>query len=84
MEMIVLDTLGKLYRHGHGLFGWCAPSAAHPSGIGRTCGRGVRPGSLPSKSISRRSSASAVIAAWSSIWRPCRARAAGLPTPKPA
>ncbi|HEV2549592.1 MAG TPA: hypothetical protein VGU20_19910 [Stellaceae bacterium] len=23
MEMIVLDTLGKLHRHGHGLFGWC-------------------------------------------------------------
>lgn len=24
MESIVLDTLGKLYRHGHGLFGWCS------------------------------------------------------------
>ena len=23
MEMIVLDTLGQLYRHGHGLFGGC-------------------------------------------------------------
>jgi hypothetical protein len=23
MEMIVLDTLGKLHRHEHGLFGWC-------------------------------------------------------------
>ena len=23
MEMMVLDTLGKLWRHGHGLFGWC-------------------------------------------------------------
>jgi hypothetical protein len=23
MEMIVLDTLGALQRHGHGLFGWC-------------------------------------------------------------
>lgn len=22
--MIVLDTLGALHRHGHGLFGWCA------------------------------------------------------------
>ena len=22
--MIALDTLGKLYRHGHGLFGWCS------------------------------------------------------------
>jgi hypothetical protein len=21
--MIVLDTLGKLHSHGHGLFGWC-------------------------------------------------------------
>ncbi len=24
MEMIVLDTLGKLNRYGHGLFGWCS------------------------------------------------------------
>jgi ssDNA-binding Zn-finger/Zn-ribbon topoisomerase 1 len=24
METIVLDTLGKLYRYGHGMFGWCA------------------------------------------------------------
>ena len=24
METIALDTLGKLHRHGHGLFGWCA------------------------------------------------------------
>jgi hypothetical protein len=24
MEMIVLDTLGKLHRHGHDLFGWCS------------------------------------------------------------
>ncbi|HEV2549015.1 MAG TPA: hypothetical protein VGU20_16860 [Stellaceae bacterium] len=24
METIVLDTLGKLSRHGHGLFGWCS------------------------------------------------------------
>jgi hypothetical protein len=24
MEMIALDTLGKLWQHGHGLFGWCA------------------------------------------------------------
>jgi predicted nucleic-acid-binding Zn-ribbon protein len=24
MEMLVLDTLGKLYHHGHGLFGWCS------------------------------------------------------------
>jgi hypothetical protein len=23
MEMIVLDSLGKLHRHGHGLFGCC-------------------------------------------------------------
>jgi hypothetical protein len=21
--MIVLDTIGKLLRHGHGMFGWC-------------------------------------------------------------
>lgn len=24
MEMIALDTLGKLCQHGHGLFGWCS------------------------------------------------------------
>jgi predicted nucleic-acid-binding Zn-ribbon protein len=24
MEMIALDTLGKLYQHGHELFGWCS------------------------------------------------------------
>ena len=24
MEMIALDTLGKLHHHGHGLFGWCS------------------------------------------------------------
>jgi hypothetical protein len=24
MEMIALDTLGKLHQHGHGLFGWCS------------------------------------------------------------
>lgn len=24
MEMIVPDTLGKLYHHGQGLFGWCS------------------------------------------------------------
>jgi hypothetical protein len=24
MEMIVLDTLGKLWQHGHGMFGWCS------------------------------------------------------------
>ena len=24
MEMIALDTLGKLYQHGHGMFGWCS------------------------------------------------------------
>jgi hypothetical protein len=24
MEMIALDTLGKLYHHGHGMFGWCS------------------------------------------------------------
>ena len=24
MEMVVLDTLGELHRHGHGLFGWCS------------------------------------------------------------
>jgi predicted nucleic-acid-binding Zn-ribbon protein len=23
METIILDTLGALQRHGHGLFGWC-------------------------------------------------------------
>lgn len=25
METVVLDTLGKLRRRGHGLFGWCSP-----------------------------------------------------------
>jgi hypothetical protein len=24
MEMIALDTLRKLHRYGHGLFGWCS------------------------------------------------------------
>ena len=24
MEMIALDTLGRLHHHGHGLFGWCS------------------------------------------------------------
>jgi hypothetical protein len=24
MEMIVLDTLDKLYHHGHGMFSWCS------------------------------------------------------------
>jgi hypothetical protein len=24
MEMLALDTLEKLYHHGHGLFGWCS------------------------------------------------------------
>ena len=24
METIVLDTLGKLNRYGHGMFGWCS------------------------------------------------------------
>jgi hypothetical protein len=24
METIILDTLAKLDRHGHGLFGWCS------------------------------------------------------------
>jgi ribosomal protein L37E len=24
MEMIVLDTLGKLHHYGHGIFGWCS------------------------------------------------------------
>ena len=24
MEMIALDTLGKLHHHGHGIFGWCS------------------------------------------------------------
>jgi hypothetical protein len=24
METIVLDRLGALHRHGHGLFGWCS------------------------------------------------------------
>jgi hypothetical protein len=23
MEMIALDTLGRLYHRGHGMFGWC-------------------------------------------------------------
>jgi hypothetical protein len=23
MEMIALDTLGKLHHYGHGMFGWC-------------------------------------------------------------
>jgi hypothetical protein len=23
METILLDTLGRLYQHGHGMFGWC-------------------------------------------------------------
>ncbi len=27
MEMIVLQPLGKLYHHGHGLFGWCSNCA---------------------------------------------------------
>jgi hypothetical protein len=25
---IVLDTIGKLEKHGHGLFGWCCDCAA--------------------------------------------------------
>jgi len=24
MDMLILDTIGKLYRHGHGVFGWCS------------------------------------------------------------
>ena len=24
MEMIVIDTLGAMQRHGYGLFGWCS------------------------------------------------------------
>jgi hypothetical protein len=35
MEMLVLDTLGKLHHHGHGLFGWCSECGS-PSRIGRT------------------------------------------------
>ena len=27
MQMIVLDTIGKLDRHGHGMFGWCGRCA---------------------------------------------------------
>ena len=27
MEMLVLDTIGKLWRHGHGMFGWCSRCA---------------------------------------------------------
>jgi hypothetical protein len=30
MEMIVLDTLGKFHRHGHGPFGWCC-NCGNPS-----------------------------------------------------
>jgi len=26
---IVLDTLGKLHAHGHGLFGWCRKCDRH-------------------------------------------------------
>ena len=28
MEMNVLDTLGKLWRHGHGMLGWCSEYGA--------------------------------------------------------
>jgi hypothetical protein len=24
MEMIMFDTLGKLWQRGHGMFGWCS------------------------------------------------------------
>lgn len=24
MEMIAIDTLGKLHHHGHGMVGWCS------------------------------------------------------------
>jgi uncharacterized membrane protein YeaQ/YmgE (transglycosylase-associated protein family) len=24
MQTVLLDTLGKLWRHGHGIFGWCS------------------------------------------------------------
>jgi hypothetical protein len=27
MQTIILDTLGKLYAHGHGLDGWCLDCA---------------------------------------------------------
>ena len=27
MHTIILDTLGKLYAHGHGLVGWCLDCA---------------------------------------------------------
>jgi len=30
MEMIVLDTLAKLYQHGHGMFGWCSDCGFPP------------------------------------------------------
>jgi hypothetical protein len=24
MDTLVLDTIGKLWRHGYGMFGWCS------------------------------------------------------------
>jgi hypothetical protein len=36
MEMIVLDTLGKLHQYGHELFGWCSVYGS----ISRSVGRG--------------------------------------------
>ena len=28
MEMIVIDTLGAMQRHGYGMFGWCCDCGA--------------------------------------------------------
>jgi hypothetical protein len=42
MEMIVLDTLGKLHRYGHGLFGWCT-ACGSPSRYWEDVRRGARP-----------------------------------------
>jgi ssDNA-binding Zn-finger/Zn-ribbon topoisomerase 1 len=41
MEMIALDTLGKLHQYGHGLFGWCSDCGSlsrywSDVGVGRT------------------------------------------------
>jgi hypothetical protein len=39
METILLDTLGRIYQHGHGMFGACsagARSVGLPLAIGRT------------------------------------------------
>jgi hypothetical protein len=46
MEMIVLDTLGKLYQHGHGLFGWCSECGS-PSRYRED----VRAGRLPQRAM---------------------------------